>query len=283
MFWPVKNNGKKIAVMIISIILITAGIIAFRRLTPRNEMVLATTTSTYDSGLLDEIIPIFEEEHDVRLKIMATGTGQALELGRRGDADVLFVHAPELEKEFVNESHGTLRYDVMFNEFVIVGPQSDPAGVEGMDGAVSALERLHDEEATFCSRGDDSGTHVKEKELWGKTMFDYEDIEESDWYKELGQGMGDTLMITSEKNAYTLTDEATYLSLKEKLADLEILVRDETTLYNQYGVIPSYDARQPELAEEFAEWIISDEIQERIDNYTIEGEKVFTANAKNTN
>jgi len=243
---------------------------------------LATTTSTYDSGLLEEIIPYFEEEHDAEVKITAVGTGQALELGKRGDADVLLVHAPELEEEFVEDGYGRYRYDVMYNEFVVVGPEDDPAGLNGLTDTDEAFNRIYDDRSTFSSRGDDSGTHIREMELWESAGFDYDnqiDDPDSDWYNSLGQGMGDTLRFADEKNSYTLTDEGTYISMHQEIDDLEIHVRGDERLFNQYGVIPVDGARNPELAEGFADWIISEDVQNMIDDYTIDGKKVFTANA----
>ncbi len=281
MSWFGDGNTKKIFVVITAIILLTAGIITWR-ITSEDELVLATTTSTYDSGLLDEIIPHFEEEHEVSVKIMAMGTGQAIELGKRGDADVLLVHAPEREEKFVDDGHGEYRYEVMYNQFVIVGPENDPAGSNGLSDTDEALNRIYENESMFCSRGDDSGTHFKEIELWENAGFDYEDqidVPDSDWYNSLGQGMGDTLRFADERNSYTLTDEGTYIAMKNEINDLDRHVEGDEALINQYGVIPVNQARQLDLAEEFAEWIITDEVQEMIDNYTVEEKKLFTANA----
>ncbi len=283
MFFDGENRGKKIAVVIIVAILIITCIIAWRSVYSGDELILATTTSTYDSGLLDEIVPMFEEEHDVRVRVMATGTGQALALGERGDADVLLVHSPEKEEEFIDSGHGNARYEVMYNEYVIVGPSDDPAGIRGMDDAEAAFELLYEEGATFCSRGDDSGTHMKELDIWEGADIEKDEIEDSDRYRSLGQGMGDTLRTANEfGDAYTLADESTYISLKEDLVELDILVRDEETLFNQYSVIPVSGARNSETAEDFAQWIVSDEIQGVIDEYTVKGERIFTANAKKT-
>ncbi len=249
-----------------------------------DELMLATTTSTYDSGILDEIVPHFEEEYDVNVKITAVGTGQAIELGKRGDADVLLVHAPALENEFVEDGYGKYRYEVMYNEFVIVGPEEDPADINGLSDTDEAFGRIFEnrDSITFCSRGDDSGTHVKESELWEKAGFDYDDIESqehSDWYKSLGQGMGDTLRDADEMEAYALTDEGTHISMRDEIEGLEIHVRGDEALFNQYGVIPVHGSINPERAEDFAEWLISDEVQEMIGDHTVEGEELFTPNA----
>lgn len=287
----VKNHQKKLMVLFSVIVLTTAGGITLRYadLKQEDELILATTTSTYDSGLLDEIIPSFEDKHEVSVKVIAAGTGQAVQLGRRGDADVLLVHSPELEKEFIEDGYGKDRYEVMYNEFIIVGPKEDPAGLRGLNESATAFERLYENRSsiTFCSRGDDSGTHIKEKELWKNAGFDYDsqiDDSDSKWYKSLGLGMGDTLLtanelMSDEKDVYTLTDEATYISMEEDLDELDISVRGDETLFNQYGIIPVTDARCPELSEDFAEWMISEEVQHMIDDYTVGGEKIFTANA----
>jgi len=276
-----KEARKKLLVMLVVLVLITSGLIAWRITASEDVLRLATTTSTYDSGLLDEIIPHFEETYDVRVKIIAVGTKQALELGRRGDADVLLVHAPEMEEGFVEEGHGKYRYDVMYNEFVLVGPKDDPAGIEGMDDPTEAFEKVYDDQAIFCSRGDGSGTHIKEMNIWEKAGFDYNEIDDRDneWYRSFGQGMGDTLRNAHELDAYTLTDEATYLSIKDEIDDLIIHVKNDSAMLNQYGVIPVNGAVHPELAEDFADWMISQEVQNMIDDYTEEGEKLFTANA----
>ncbi len=279
---------SKLNVIVLTIVLVVTIVTTSGCIDSEDELLLATTTSTYDSGLLDEIVPHFEEEYDVNVKITAVGTGQALELGKRGDADVLLVHAPALEKEFVKDGYGEYRYEVMYNEFVIIGPEDDPANINGLSDTDEAFNRIFENRTslTFCSRGDDSGTHVKEIELWEKAGFDYDDVESeehSDWYKSLGQGMGDTLRDADEMEAYTLTDEGTYISMQDEINSLDVHVRGDEALFNQYGVIPVNSTMHPETnhehAEEFAKWIISEEIQEMIGNYTIEGEELFTPNA----
>jgi len=288
MISKLKKNRTKLNVIALTFVLLVTGVTTSGCIDSEDELMLATTTSTYDSGLLDEIVPHFEEEYDVNVKITAVGTGQALELGKRGDADVLLVHAPDLEEEFVKDGYGEYRYEVMFNEFVIVGPEEDRANIHGLNDTDEAFDRIYDNRSsiTFCSRGDDSGTHVKEIELWESAGFDYDDIESqehADWYKSLGQGMGDTLRDADEMEAYTLTDEGTYISMQDEINSLDIHVRGDEALFNQYGVIPVNSTMHPEVnhehAEEFAEWIISEEIQEMIGNYTIEGEELFTPNA----
>ena len=247
-------------------------------------LVLATSTSTYDSGLLDLIIPGFERRFDCEVKVVAVGTGQALRLGEAGDADVLFVHAPEQEMEFVDAGEGLYRQSVMYNGFVIVGPRNDPAGVAGLS-ATLAFDLIVRDGSIFCSRGDDSGTHSREQGLWTDAGYDYEEIdsrENSGWYLSLGKGMGDALRMASEIGGYTLSDEGTFFALEKEL-DLVVLVSGDVELRNQYSVIPvngSQHANVEEgLAEDFADWIVSPEVQEMIDGYTKHGRTLFSANA----
>ncbi len=236
---------------------------------------LATTTSTADSGLLEAILPEFEEEHNARVDVVAVGTGQAIALGEAGDADVILVHARGREDAFLAAGHGTERYDVMVNDFVIVGPADDPAGIQGMDTAVAGLTAVAAAEAPFASRGDDSGTHTKELQLW--TAAGITPDPNSSWYKSLGQGMGDTLLFANETGAYTLTDRGTFLSMQANLPNLIIVVGGATiaengdpSLLNPYGVIPVNPDKgniNDELAQTFAEWLTSVEIQEMIEQY----------------
>jgi len=234
---------------------------------------LATTTSTADSGLLDAILPAFEEAHNAQVDVVAVGTGQAIELGEAGDADVILVHARGREDEFVAAGHGTERHDVMYNDFVIVGPTADPAGIRGTALAQDALAAIAASEATFASRGDDSGTHTKELALWEAAGV----TPEGDWYKSLGQGMGDTLLFANETNAYTLTDRGTFLSMQDTLPNLGILVggasiadNGDPALLNPYGVIPVNPDKgniNDDLAQEFVEWITSEEVQAEIGEF----------------
>lgn len=283
------NKRMLIGALLVVVLLMTSGWFAFEH-QEGEELVIATTTSTYDSGLLEEIISDFEEVHDARVKINALGTGQAMELGRRGDADVLLVHAPEMEQEFVDEGYGIERKEVMYNEFVVVGPEDDPAGIGGSEDVEEVFQSIYenkdDDLVEFYSRGDDSGTHMKEKDLWEESGYDYNDIDsedQSDWYKSLGQGMGDTLRACNDKEGYALTDESTFISLNEEISELEVLFRGDEKLFNQYGVIPVDGEIHPsvnqELGEKFAEWITSERVQDMIDDYALNGEKLFTPNA----
>lgn len=252
----------------------------------KNGLILATTTSTYDSGLLDAIMPDFEVRYNADVRIVAVGTGQALELGRKGDADVLLVHAMEREILFVADGYGEYRMNVMYNQFVIVGPASDPAGIAGTSDVSTALSMIYDTGSGFCSRGDDSGTNIKEIGLWEAAGFNYTGIsseQNSSWYHSLGQGMGDTLRTASEMGAYTLTDQGTFYSLEKELA-LNISVEGDEALFNQYGVLPVNGTMHPnvnrEMADNFASWITSPETQAMINNYTRNGHALFTGNAE---
>jgi tungstate transport system substrate-binding protein len=239
------------------------------------RLILATTTSTDDSGLLDTILPDFEEKYNASVDVVAVGTGQAIALGESGDADVLLVHARELEEAFVEAGHGTARYDVMYNDFVIVGPADDPAGVAGAVDAVETLSRIAEGEAAFISRGDNSGTHVKELSLWEQAGITPED----GWYRSTGQGMGEVLTIAAELGGYTLSDRATYLARKAEGLTLEILFEGDPILFNPYSVIPVNPELHPEvnaeLADAFVEWITSMETQQLIAGYSRYGGLLF--------
>lgn len=246
------------------------------------EIILSTTTSTQDSGLLDEILPDFTEKTGIKVKVVAVGTGQALRNGEDGEADVLLVHAKKDEEKFVEEGHGLERFDVMYNDFVILGPKEDPAGIkENPSDVIAALKKISESQATFVSRADDSGTHKKELALWQQAGIE----PSGDWYKEAGQGMGDTIQMAEEMQGYTLSDRATYLSMKEDL-DLEILVEGDEGLFNQYGVIAVNPEKNDQIngegAQAFVNWILSDETQKLIGEYGKEeyGEPLFTPNAK---
>jgi len=223
------------------------------------SIILATTTSTYDSGLLDAILPVFEEETGITIEVVAVGTGQALALGESGDADVLLVHARAREEEFMAAGHGTRREDVMYNDFIIVGPPDDPAGITGMDNAAEALAQIADSGATFVSRGDDSGTHTKELSIWEAAGIE----PSGDWYQSIGQGMGATLTFAEEEQAYTISDRATYLArtLEDDAFELAILVEGDPILFNPYGVMTvnpdKSDQINAEGANAFVDWIVS--------------------------
>ncbi|MCL6430657.1 MAG: substrate-binding domain-containing protein [Anaerolineae bacterium] len=230
---------------------------------PPARLILATTTSTYDSGLLNYLLPEFEQRYGCAVDVVAVGSGQAIKLGEDGNCDVLLVHDPEAERRFVAEGHGVNRLDVMYNDFVLVGPASDPAGVRGLTDAVAAFQRIAALGATFVSRGDESGTHAKERAVWQRAGF----TPGGTWYLSVGQGMGAVLTMASERQAYALADRGTYLAMRANL-ELEVLVEGDPILRNPYGVIAVNPAKHPrvnaELARRFQEWLTSIETQERI-------------------
>ena len=249
-----------------------------------DRLVLATTTSTYDSGLLDEILPYFETSHAIQIDVIAVGTGQAIALGERGDADVLLVHDKEKELAFVEGGFGIERVPVMYNDFIIVGPQDDTAGLEGTQDAVSAFRKIAENKATFVSRGDQSGTHARELLIW--RFAGIEPTSSMDWYLSIGQGMGETLHFAESSNAYTLTDRGTYLSLSESLEDLKVVVggaiieyNPDANLINEYSaiaVIPRGQTGGPsEVAIDFVKWLVSAETQERIASFMKFGQPLF--------
>ncbi len=239
-----------------------------------DRLILATTTSTHDSGLLDAILPSFEAQFGVTVDVVAVGTGQALALGEAGDADVLLVHAREREDAFVDAGYGSARFDVMFNDFVIIGAADDPAEIAGKD-ATEAFIAIANSEARFVSRGDDSGTHSKELSIWESATI----TPEGDWYQAAGQSMGAVIMIANEQQAYTLTDRATYIALATQGLDLVVLVEGDAILNNPYGVIPvSTDANptvNAQAANLFVQWLLSLETQEMIAAYEVEGQQLF--------
>lgn len=229
-----------------------------------NELILASTTSTVDSGLLDVLVPAFEREHDaLRIKVIAVGSGEAMALGRRGDADILLVHSPAEEEMFMAAGHGVQRLAVMSNDYVIAGPPEDPAGAGGESSAIAALRRIAARDAPFVSRGDSSGTHRKELELWDATGTTPRTR------SEVGQGMGEALTIASERGAYVLSDRGTYLALAGNLR-LDVLVEGDPRLANPYHVITVRDSRNAEAARAFAEWLVSPAAAALIRTYGLE-------------
>jgi tungstate transport system substrate-binding protein len=247
--------------------------------TQQNSMVLATTTSTQDSGLLDYLIPIFEKKFNISVKVVSVGSGEAIEMGKRGDADVLLVHSRKAEDDFVRSGFGISRKDVMYNEFFIVGPAGNPAKLSSTDTAMAAFKKIADSKSTFISRGDKSGTNTKELGFWAKGTK----TKGQPWYLESGQGMGDTLMMASEKGAYTLTDSATWYAYEDKL-NLKTLVQGDKNLLNPYGVIPVSPLKYHNIhfaaAMTFEKYLISAEGQKAIGNYIIKGKQVFHPDAK---
>ncbi|MFZ5966381.1 MAG: substrate-binding domain-containing protein [Bacillota bacterium] len=248
-----------------------------------SSIIMATTTSTENSGLLDYLLPVFQEDTGIEAKVVAVGTGQALKMGEDGEADVLLVHAKSSEEEFVKAGHGLERFDVMYNDFVLIGPKEDTLNLKETAAAdiAKALTLISEKQGKFVSRGDDSGTHKAELKLWKAAGIE----PTGEWYVSAGKGMGDTIQMANEMLGYTLSDRATYLSMKDKL-DLEIVVEGDTKLFNQYGVIAvnpnKNDKINHEGAQKFVEWILSEKGQKLIGEFGKAefGEPLFIPNAK---
>jgi tungstate transport system substrate-binding protein len=244
-------------------------------------IVVQSTTSTEQSGLFGHLLPLFQDKTGIEVRVVAVGTGQAIKNARNGDGDVLFVHAKPDEEKFVADGEGVKRFDVMYNDFVIVGPTSDPAGVAGMTDATAALQKIAAAKAPFASRGDDSGTHKAELELWRAAGVDAR-AASGTWYRETGSGMGPTLNMAAGMSAYALTDRGTWLSFQNR-GDLDVLVQGDAKLFNQYGVIlvnpDKHPNVKPDLGQQFVDWLISPEGQKAIAEYKIGGEQLFFPNA----
>ena len=264
---------------------IGAAVLPAQVIAQEKSIVVASTTSTQDSGLFEYLLPIFQQKTGIAVKVIAQGTGQALDTGRRGDADVVFVHAKSAEEKFLAEGQGVKRNPVMYNDFVLIGPKNDPAGIKGRDVA-TALKTIKEKQAPFVSRGDRSGTHIAELALWNKDAGIDIDQQKGPWYKSIGQGMGAALNMASASNAYVLSDRGTWLSFKNK-GDLQILVEGDKRLFNQYGVILVNPEKHPtvkkELGQQFIDWLLSPEGQKAIANYKVNGEQLFYPNADDPN
>jgi tungstate transport system substrate-binding protein len=243
---------------------------------------VASTTSTEQSGLFPHLLPRFEQKTGIKVHVVALGTGQALDLARRGDADVVFVHARSAEEKFLAEGHGVKRFAVMYNDFVLVGPTNDPAKIRGGRDILDALRKIEGAAAPFVSRGDNSGTHIAELELWKAAGIDI-DRAKGPWYRDTGQGMGPALNTAAAMNAYVLADRGTWLAFKNR-DDLAILVEGDKRLFNQYGVMLVNPDKHPsvkkELGQAFVDWVISPEGQKAISDYKINGEQLFYPNAR---
>ena len=242
---------------------------------------VASTTSTEQSGLFSHLLPRFEQKTGIKVRVVAVGTGQALDLARRGDADVVFVHARSAEEKFLAEGHGVKRFPVMYNDFVLVGPKNDPAKIGGSKDILEALRKVETAKAPFVSRGDKSGTHLAELDLWKAARVDIGKAKGA-WYRDTGQGMGPALNTAASMNAYILADRGTWLSFKNR-GDLAILVEGDKRLFNQYGVMLVNPDRHPsvkrDLGQAFVDWVISPEGQKAIAEYKINGEQLFFPNA----
>lgn len=245
------------------------------------SIVVASTTSTQDSGLFGYILPMFKAKTGIDVKVVAQGTGQALETGRRGDADVLFVHAKAQEEKFVAEGFGVKRFDVMYNDFVLVGPKEDPAGLKGGDDIVAALKTIYEKQVPFVSRGDKSGTHTAELNLWKAAGLDPAGGKPS-WYRSIGQGMGAALNTAGAMGAYLLSDRGTWIAFKNKDA-LQIVVQGDKRLFNQYGIMlvnpEKFPSVKKELGQAFIDWVLSAEGQNVIRSYRIQDQQLFFPNA----
>ncbi|MBX9699628.1 MAG: substrate-binding domain-containing protein [Acetobacteraceae bacterium] len=243
---------------------------------------VASTTSTEQSGLFGHILPVFTRDSGIAVRVVALGTGQALDVGRRGDADVVFVHDRAAEERFVAEGHGGPRRHVMYNDFIVIGPAADPARVAGLRDTAEALRRIASAGAPFISRGDRSGTHAAELRLWGAAGIDPAAAGRGRWYREIGQGMGPTLNTAAAQGAYALADRGTWLAFRNR-QDLRILVEGDARLFNQYGVMPVSPRRHPHVkaaeAQRFIEWLVSPAGQAAIAGYTVGGEQLFFPNA----
>jgi len=261
---------------LIAVLIMSTGALAQQR-----YITVASTTSTEQSGLFRHLLPAFEKKSGIQVRVVALGTGQALDMGRRGDADVVFVHAQPLEEKFVAEGHGVRRLPVMYNDFVLVGPKSDPAKVAGTKDIVSALQKIRAAQAPFVSRGDRSGTHFAELQLWKAAGVDIA-RDKGPWYRDTGSGMGPTLNTAAAMNGYALSDRGTWLSFKNR-ADLVVSVEGDRRLFNQYGVILVNPAKHAHVKREagqaFIDWLVSRDGQDAIADYKINGQQLFFPNA----
>jgi tungstate transport system substrate-binding protein len=250
------------------------------------SIVVASTTSTQDSGLFDYLLPLFTQKTGTGVKVLALGTGEALDAGRRGEADVLFVHAKWEERKFVAEGEGVKRVPVMYNDFVLLGPKNDPAGVRSLKDIAKAFAAIKDKSATFVSRGDRSGTHLAELMIWNKDAGIDIEKERGHWYIASSQGMDDALKMAVASNGYVLSDRATWTHLANK-GELQVLVEGDERMFNQYGVILVNPAKHPnvkkDLGQQFIDWLVSPQAQQAIAHYKINGEQLFFPNANDPN
>jgi tungstate transport system substrate-binding protein len=277
--WPQFRKAS-----FVGTILSVTALICSQSYAQEKSIVVASTTSTQDSGLFGYLLPIVKQKTGIVVKVLAQGTGQALDTARRGDADVVFVHAKSAEEKFLAEGWGVKRYPVMYNDFVLIGPKDDPAGVKGKD-ILTALQTIKAGAAPFISRGDRSGTNIAELALWKDAGVDITN-DKGPWYKEIGQGMGAALNMASASNAYVLSDRGTWLAFKNR-GDLTIVVQGDKRLFNQYGVMLVNPVKHPnvkqDLGQQFIDWLISPEGQNTIAGYKINGQQLFYPNANDPN
>ena len=271
--------GRSILLFLAAAALVASGLV--HPAAAERFIVVQSTTSTQNSGLYDHILPLFLERTGIEVRVVAVGTGQAIRNASNGDGDVLLVHARSAEERFVADGHGVDRSDVMYNDFVVVGPAADPAGVGGMSDAVAALRRIAEAEAAFASRGDDSGTHKTELHLWEEARIDVA-AASGGWYRETGSGMGATLNTAAGMGAYTMTDRATWASFGNRNGH-QVLVEGDPRLFNQYGIVLVNPARHPNvkagLGRLFVDWVLSEEGQAAIASYKLDGRQLFFPNA----
>jgi tungstate transport system substrate-binding protein len=250
------------------------------------SIVVASTTSPKDSGLYDHLLPLFTQKTGIAVKVLALGTGQALDAARNDMADVVFVHAKPAEQRFLAEGHGVKRYPVMYNDFVLIGPNRDPAGIKGMTDVAKALKAIRDQQATFISRGDHSGTHLKGLALWKDAGINIEEEKGASWYKTTERGMKATLYMARICDGYALSDRGTWISFNNE-KDLDIMVEGDKRLFNQYSVILVNPAKHPnvkkDLGQQFIDWLVSPEGQKAIADYKINGQQLFYPNANDPN
>jgi len=267
---------RKILIGLVALVALAGSALAQERF-----ITVASTTSTEQSGLFGYLLPKFTERTGIKVHVVALGTGQALDLARRGDADVVFVHDKAAEEKFLSQGWATRRYDVMYNDFIIVGPTSDPAKIAGSKDVLEALRKIAAAKAPFISRGDRSGTNAAELRYWRAAAIDI-NKDKGDWYREIGQGMGPTLNMASASNAYTLSDRGTWLSFKNR-GDLTIVVEGDKRLFNQYGVMLVNPAKYPQVkaadGQAFVDWLISKDGQSTIAGYKIDGQQLFFPDA----
>jgi tungstate transport system substrate-binding protein len=277
-----RENQKKILVAVAAIVvLVVIGSLVFLSSPEEKSMTVASTTSTENSGLFAYLLPIFKSETGIDVRVVAVGTGQAIRMAMKGDADVLLVHHRASEEKFVNEGYGVARVPLMHNDFVIVGPASDPAGIEGTEDPSAALDKIRASRATFVSRGDDSGTHKRELSFW-EALGSKPGEADADWYRESGAGQGATLNIASELDGYCLSDRATWVKFGNK-RNLEILVEGDPQLLNPYSLILVSQEKYPHVktaeGQQFIDWLTSEHGQELIAAYRVEGQQLFFPDA----
>ena len=268
--------------IVTSVLLLSALVAAQPAALAQKFITVASTTSTENSGLFKHLLPMFEKKTGIAVRVVAQGTGQALDTARRGDADVVFVHAKSAEEKFIGEGHGVKRFPVMYNDFVLVGPKSDPAKIAGGRDITAALKKVKAAAAPFVSRGDKSGTHMAELRLWKTAGIDIGGADKGPWYRAVGQGMGASLNTASSMNGYILTDRATWIAFKNR-GDLTIVVEGDKRLFNQYGVIlvnpEKHKHLKKVLGQAFVDWVVSPDGQKAIADYRIGGEQLFFPNA----